>query len=111
MDEEQSDVLKKIKEIILSIARKHGIEVDRVILFGSRARGDYTEDSDWDVLVVTKEEIDCKRKVDFIVKLKILFARLNIPNDIIVKSREELDEEKNYAFAISSFALKEGISI
>jgi len=95
----------------LNIAREHGIEVDKIILFGSRARGDYTEDSDWDVLVVTKEEVDNKRKVDFIVELKILFARLNIPNDIIVKSREELDEEKNYAFTISSFALKEGISI
>ncbi len=95
----------------MNIAREHGIEVDKIILFGSRARGDYTEDSDWDVLVVTKEEVDNKRKVDFIVELKILFARLNIPNDIIVKSREELDEEKNYAFTISSFALKEGISI
>ncbi len=33
-----------------------------LILFGSRARGDYREDSDWDVLVITKKEADARLK-------------------------------------------------
>ena len=27
-------------------------------MFGSRARGDYREDSDWDTLIVTKKKLD-----------------------------------------------------
>ncbi len=29
-----------IKETILKIAKKHGIDVEKIILFGSRARGE-----------------------------------------------------------------------
>ena len=36
-----------------------------MILFGSRARGDYREDSDWDILVLTSREFghQLKRKI------------------------------------------------
>ncbi len=30
---------EKIREIILEVAEKYGVKVDRIILFGSRARG------------------------------------------------------------------------
>ncbi len=53
--------LKLIKETILNVARKHNIEIDKIILFGSRARGDYKEDSDWDILIVTKKKLPKKR--------------------------------------------------
>ncbi len=52
--------LKLIKEIILNVAKKYNIEVDKIILFGSRARGDYREDSDWDLLIVTKNRLNRK---------------------------------------------------
>lgn len=32
------------------------------MLYGSRARGDYREDSDWDILVLTDKEVDGKLK-------------------------------------------------
>ncbi len=38
-----------VKNIILPIILKYG--VDRVILFGSKARGDATKDSDYDFLI------------------------------------------------------------
>ena len=50
------EILKQIKRVIMDVAKEMGIEIDRIILFGSRARGDYREDSDWDILVVTKNE-------------------------------------------------------
>ena len=40
------DKLKFIKEVILNTAKKHNIEIDKIILFGSRARGNHREDSD-----------------------------------------------------------------
>ena len=44
---------EEIKRTILKVAGKYGVKVEKIILFGSRARGDYRENSDWDVLIVT----------------------------------------------------------
>ncbi len=41
------DILPRVKNAILNI-----VPNAEVILFGSRARGDYRSDSDWDILVV-----------------------------------------------------------
>ncbi len=40
------DLLARIKEVIENAAERRGIDVEAVILFGSRARGDFREDSD-----------------------------------------------------------------
>ena len=47
------ETLKLIKETVMNIAKEYEVGIDKVILFGSRARGDYREDSDWGILVVT----------------------------------------------------------
>jgi len=44
--------LRVIKDVVTSESREEGVEVKSIILFGSRARGNYREDSDWDLLVV-----------------------------------------------------------
>jgi predicted nucleotidyltransferase len=54
---DQKDFLQKIKFAVLSVDDKA-----ELILYGSRARGDNKEDSDWDILVLTDEEIDKSRK-------------------------------------------------
>ena len=41
--------IERIKSIVAPIAKKHGVE--RVWLFGSRARGEETENSDYDFLI------------------------------------------------------------
>ena len=41
--------VKELKKVISPLAQKHGF--DKVILFGSYARGDYNEESDIDLLV------------------------------------------------------------
>jgi predicted nucleotidyltransferase len=41
--------LERIKNIVAPIAQKHGVE--KVWLFGSRARGDAKPDSDYDFLI------------------------------------------------------------
>jgi predicted nucleotidyltransferase len=45
-------ILSAIKERILSV-----VPDARVMLFGSRARGDWHEESDWDILVLTEQEV------------------------------------------------------
>ncbi len=106
----EEKTLGKIKEAILEIAKRHGVEVDKIILFGPRARGDYDEDSDWDILVVTKEEIDEKLLERFLRGLKIkLSIKMNIPNDIVIVSRKLYEERRAYVGDVSYYASIEGL--
>jgi uncharacterized protein len=58
-------ILAAIKERVLSV-----IPDARVMLFGSRARGDWHEESDWDILVLTQQEVtdELDDKVHHIVR-------------------------------------------
>jgi uncharacterized protein len=53
-------IIKKVKEIV----HRYDSYAD-IILFGSRARGDYHEESDWDFLILSSlpESEELKRKV------------------------------------------------
>jgi predicted nucleotidyltransferase len=47
------------RQQVLQIVKKAVHEVDdkaEIILFGSRARGDFHEESDWDFLILTEEK-------------------------------------------------------
>jgi len=99
------DKLKAIKQVILDVASKHGVEVDRIILFGSRARGDYSEDSDWDILVVTREKLGVERKMKF---WHDVYRRFGFPVDIIVVSKRTFDRFKDSKGFIYSYAVAQG---
>ncbi len=60
----QTQFLNEIKKVALSFDKKA-----EVILYGSRARGDYKEDSDWDVLMLTENEVDYKKREALIEKI------------------------------------------
>jgi len=49
-------ILETIEQIILKEAKRLGIDVYRIILFGSRARSDAREDSGYNVLVIVSDD-------------------------------------------------------
>ena len=53
----QNELTYKVKQSVRSIDPDA-----RVILFGSRARGDSKSFSDWDFLILTKKQVDEKMK-------------------------------------------------
>jgi len=58
----------KNRKSLLSTVRKKIRDIDpeaRIILFGSRARGDSNPNSDWDFLILTRKEVnqDLKNKI------------------------------------------------
>lgn len=53
----ENKILTEIKQAVLAIDANA-----ELILFGSRARGDNREDSDWDVLVLSNEKPNAKFK-------------------------------------------------
>jgi predicted nucleotidyltransferase len=59
-------VLKRFRTALDAL---YGDRIERVVLFGSRARGDAREDSDYDVAVFLKSLADRWQEVDRIVPL------------------------------------------
>ena len=104
------DEFKLIKEIILKTAKKYNIEIDKIILFGSRARGDYKEESDWDILIVTKEKLDEKMLELFWEDLDWNLAKYIVP-EIIVVDKESFEKYKNLTGFVYHWAEKEGVLI
>ena len=63
IDWDENGPLENWQRAVLAFARRArrelGDRIVHIILYGSRARGDYTEDSDIDVLVVVRD-VDAK---------------------------------------------------
>ena len=104
------------REIISNIAHKYN--VDSVGIFGSRARGDYREDSDYDIFIMGNLNIDeelsleaelekeLNKSVD-IVKLNKDIDRIllkNIVNDAEVIYSKNHSFQKLYEFVEIFFA-------
>lgn len=97
---------KEMIEKIGDFKRKIGAE--RIILFGSYARGDFDEDSDVDLLLVSKKF----RKKDFHRRFEGLWLKwdLDLPVDFIPYTPEEFEKLKRRVSIVSE-ALREGIEI
>jgi len=100
--------LRIIKHIIINEARKEGVKVENIILFGSRARGDYREDSDWDLLIVVGGSPDREtiRRLQYRVYKSL--SKNRIYCDVIVVSEEYYVKYKNVVGTIVYYAHLEG---
>ncbi|MEB3758475.1 MAG: nucleotidyltransferase domain-containing protein [Desulfurococcales archaeon] len=106
------DVLETIKHIILEEANRLGIEVDKIILFGSRARGDAGEDSDYDILVVIKGDAD--RRVRRLLSTRVssrVARQLLVPMDIIITTKDRWRQYSSVVGTIEEVAAGEGIAL
>ena len=81
----------------------------RVILFGSRARGDYRTDSDWDFLILTKER--ASRQLQD--KIRELLYEVELNTEQVITSVIE-DEEEWQKYRESEFfknVTREGVEV
>jgi len=79
-----------IQEIVRRILTV--IQPDRIILFGSAARGEMTRDSDIDLLVVAPPEANT---VDERVRIRRAIGDMSYPFDIFMTTPERFEESKN----------------
>ncbi len=82
-----------------------GARPQRIILFGSHARGDANDDSDLDLLVIEDEVPDRAREM---VRLRRLLRPLRVPADILVYSADEVARWGNQSGSALYWALREG---
>ncbi len=83
----------------------------RVLLFGSRARLDYSENSDYDFLIITKDTINIQQKRFYKSQLRKKLAKNKIPADILIQSEAEVLVKKHIIGHIVREIIKEGILI
>ncbi len=102
---------RTIKDEIDSILREMGFNLAQIILFGSRAKGNFSQFSDWDILVIVKEDIDRKLKKRI---WHTIYSRLHnrFPKasfDIFIKPEREFEDEKFVVNTLSNEAIEEGM--
>ncbi len=94
------------REFANNVRKKLGNHVKEVILFGSRARGDFTEGSDYDFLIV----VDKKRMADENMLLDIGVEFLDKHEALVAEILcDEEEWEKKKHFPIGLNILKEGV--
>jgi len=84
----------------------------RVLLFGSRARGDGDRFSDYDLLVITPQTFTPKEKIRWNTHLNhAIVDTLRIPVDILINSEEEISEKQQLPGHIVRTAIREGLCL
>jgi predicted nucleotidyltransferase len=103
MDKRAFRELKRFKKII-----EKEMPIEKIIFFGSRAGKNYNEDSDIDLMIVSKKF----RGLDFFKRVAMMydFWKLEYPVDFICYTPEEFEKLKKQVSIVSE-ALREGIEI
>lgn len=84
----------------------------QILLFGSRARGEFSSDSGYDLLIITQDTFDRRTKMNWESKIrKALINELNLPFDVIIQSKKEVSEKKDLYGHIVYYAMKEAVEI
>ncbi len=100
-----------IKQVILDVIIDVLSEsiIDKIILFGSRARNDYNSLSDYDVLVILEDDIQMPNRINLSTSIRKQLAQKGIDADIIIKSKMEAEFLSNKTGSIVKSAIKEGV--
>lgn len=101
----------EIRAIILNVLHSMKVNVSRIVLFGSQARKDAHENSDWDLLIVVNGVLTKKDRKDIYCKVKRALVSLTIPTDVLIRSESEVKNTSKLPTSITTVALKEGIPI
>ena len=105
------EIIQIAKKIITEEVEKAGYNIIKIILFGSRVKGNYHEESDWDFFVVLNEDITFGELKRITGRIKMQLARHKIPNDIILRGINQFKKSKMTVGNISYYVSTDGVSI
>lgn len=82
---------------------------EKIILFGSRGRGDARPDSDLDLMVIESEPFRATRsRRKEMTRLQLVLPKHRLPVDVLVFSRDEIDFWSDSLNHVIGRALREG---
>lgn len=77
---EKEPTLKNAVQIVLNVAEKYGLKILSIILYGSKARGDYSFDSDYDFFILFDNDTSLLQYTQFVSELRLALSRLEKVN-------------------------------
>lgn len=81
-------IVNKVKEIV----QRYDKDAE-IILFGSRARGDWHEESDWDFLVLTKKQVTPELEKQIIYDAADVEVEEGICLQFLIKNKKVWEED------------------
>ena len=107
------DIRPRLKEIIaqtrLGLEKIYGEQLDRVILFGSQARGDARADSDIDLLIVLKNPFDYSIESN---RISFLIADICLEHTVLISCAfATVQDYQEYDNGLFRNIRREGISV
>jgi predicted nucleotidyltransferase len=100
--------MQKLSPKMLDQVVKQIVDVahpEKIILFGSYARGDARDDSDFDLIIIEREVTARRRET---VRIRRALRPLRVPVDILVFSRDDVKRFGNIMGTVLYPALREG---
>ena len=109
----EKELVKKntIISVIKEELSKQNIAIQKILLFGSRAKGTARNESDWDFMAVVDKDINIEDKIKLISVIRLRLAKQLIDADIIIKSVKDYSEQSKNVGYITYYAAKEGVSL
>jgi predicted nucleotidyltransferase len=92
-----------LQDIVTRLVR--AIDPDRIVLFGSRSRGESRPDSDFDLLIVKQSDEPPNRRV---VAAYRALSGLGVPKDILWSTPEEIADWAAVPNYVTTRAIREG---
>ena len=103
MNKREEAIQEKIDKMVRRIVKQ--FKPEKIILFGSYARGTPTRDSDVDLLIIMPVSGSKREKR---IEIGVALHDIRIPKDIIVATPDEVERRKNLVGTIIRPALEEG---
>lgn len=111
MESNTKQRLERIRRAVDAEARALGVTIQRVLLFGSRARAEAREDSDWDLLVITDQELDRPLRLNLERVITVRLARERLPADVLVMSADQFEMRKGDIGHIAYYVNREYLAL
>lgn len=96
IDYTKDRTLNRVTKILEEQSEELGVEILSVVLYGSRAKGDFTSQSDYEILVITSNEVELPKFIQFNERLKFELLRDKLINVKILTYTREIFEEILY---------------
>ncbi len=106
-----TETIERVEEMVEKLAEQHDIRLEKVIVFGSRVREDYREQSDVDLLIVSPDFEDVpwnERSVDLYLDWD--YDTLPTPEFICLTPGEFMEKRERQSHIVRT-AVKEGVAI
>jgi predicted nucleotidyltransferase len=92
--QETVEIIEILKEFKTNIKKLYGDKLSKIILYGSYARGEQTEDSDVDLAIILKGDIRPFKEID---KMTAIAGEIDLKYNILLSLHPVSEKDYEYS--------------